>query len=53
MYDIFRKLEDGELLLVRSYAELEEAKRVVALFNESWPGDYCIREAGTDVDVEL
>jgi hypothetical protein len=33
MYSIFRKLVNGEFVLVRSYAEFEEAKRVVALFN--------------------
>jgi hypothetical protein len=34
MYKVFRKLVNGELVLVRSYAELEEAKRVVTLFNK-------------------
>jgi hypothetical protein len=34
MYNVFRKLVNGELVLVRSYAELEEAKRVVTLFNK-------------------
>ncbi len=50
MYNVFRKLVNGELVLVRSYAELEEAKLVVALFNECWPGEYCVREGKSSAD---
>jgi hypothetical protein len=53
MYNVFRKLVNGELVLVRSYAELEEAKWVVTLFNECWPGEYCLRETGSGADVEI
>ena len=52
MYNVFRKLANGELVLVRSYAELDEAKQVVALFNECWPREYCIRDAVSGADVE-
>jgi len=52
MYSVFRKLENGDLLPVRSYVELEEAQRLVALFNECWPNQYCVQEKGKDADVE-
>jgi hypothetical protein len=53
VYKVFRRLVNDELPLVRSYAELEEVKRLVALFNECCPGEYCIREAGSDADAEI
>jgi hypothetical protein len=51
MFNVLRKLENGELLLVRSCAELEEAKRLAAFFNECWPGEYCVRKSGTEDDT--
>jgi hypothetical protein len=51
MYNVLRKLGNGELLLVRSCAELEEAKRLAAFLNECWPGEYCVRETGTEADT--
>ena len=51
-FSVFRKLEGGEMVLVKTYAELEEAKQVVALFNENWPGEYCIRGVDTGIDAE-
>jgi hypothetical protein len=39
-YNLFRKLEDGELLLVKSFVTLEEGKTILALFDETWPGEY-------------
>jgi hypothetical protein len=51
MYNVLRTLENGELLLVRSFAELEEAKRLAAFLNECWPGEYCVGKSGAENDT--
>ena len=43
-YDIFRKIDDGEKLLVASRSNLEAAQDLVRGLNEHWPAEYTILE---------
>jgi len=53
MYNISRKVANGEILMLAVRRELDEAKKVLATLNEHWPGDYLIQDAETGADVEL
>jgi hypothetical protein len=43
-FDIFRKLETGEVVSIASRSSLEEATELLNSLQQQWPGDYSIRE---------
>jgi hypothetical protein len=52
-YKIFRKLETGELLLVASFDDLDQAKQLVESLNEHWPADYSVQDSVSAADIAL
>jgi hypothetical protein len=52
-YKIFRKLETGELLLLASFDDLDQAKELVQSLNEHWPGDYSVQDSVSGADIDL
>jgi hypothetical protein len=43
-FNIFRKLENGEVLYISWRADLKQAERLVWDLNELWPAEYEIQE---------
>jgi len=49
-FNIYRRLEDGQVLLVASRREACEAENLVTELNQHWPGEYGIQqEDGTEL----
>jgi hypothetical protein len=44
-YKVVRRLEDGQVLLIASRKDLEEARRLIESLRAEWPGDYSIGDA--------
>lgn len=53
VYKIFRKLETGELLMLASSDNLDQAKQLVESLNEHWPGDYSVQDSTSQADIDL
>ncbi len=52
MYTVFTRLADGELLLVATREEVEQAVRLARELNASWPHEYVVRDSeGNDFKV--
>jgi len=43
-YNIFRKLENGEKLLIASLKDRQQAEQLAQSFDEQWPAIYEIQE---------
>ena len=52
MYNISRKVANGDILMLAVRRELDEAKKALEFLNENWPGDYLIQDAETGAAVE-
>lgn len=52
-YDILRKMENEEVLLIASREELGEAKQLAESLNSYWPAEYIVREAESGVEFRL
>ncbi len=52
IYNVFRKLETGELLPLASFEDLDRAKQLIASLEEHWPGDYFVRDSASNPDGE-
>lgn len=50
-YRVFRKLINGEQMLVASRNERGEAADLVESLQQYWPGDYSVREEGYEEDA--
>ena len=53
MYNVLRKIETGERILVVRFHDLSEAKQILMAFGKHWPGEYAIQESVSGTDVEL
>jgi hypothetical protein len=42
-YTILRKIQDGQILAIVRFKELEEARQLVASLREHWPAEYYIQ----------
>ena len=42
-FNIFRKLDNGEILYISWRADLKQAEQLVRDLNESWPAEYGIQ----------
>jgi hypothetical protein len=52
VYSVFTRLGDGEFLYVASRDELVQAVQLADALNESWPGEYEVRDShGNRVDL--
>jgi hypothetical protein len=45
MYDAFKRLGNGEFIHVQSCETLEQAELLVEGLNDTWPGEYVVRDA--------
>lgn len=50
-YRVFRKLINGEQMLVASRNEREHALELVESLKQYWPGDYSVREENDEPDA--
>jgi hypothetical protein len=48
-YEVVRRLEDGQILLIAIHAELDAAEKLIRSLNAEWPGDYSIRDKSKSV----
>lgn len=48
---IFRKFDDGDILLIAWRADINEAEELIKKFNEDWPGDYGTRAEGSQEPI--
>lgn len=44
-YNIFRRLDDGQILHVAWRRSPEQARQLIADLSDTWPGEYGYREA--------
>jgi hypothetical protein len=53
-YDIFHKLETGELVWLASFDDLSEANKLRESLREHWPADNVVKDSvlGTEIDPE-
>lgn len=49
-YDILRKMENEEMLLMASHKELGEAKQLAESLNSYWPAEYIVWESESGVE---
>lgn len=47
-FNLYRKFEDGDVLLIAWRPDLNEAEELMRGFMDSWPGEYGIRAEGVD-----
>jgi len=47
-FNVFRKLDDGQVLHVASRRDVEQAEHLVAELNNTFPGNYGYREANSE-----
>lgn len=50
-FNIFRKFEDGEILLIAWRQDMEQAEQLAREFMENWPGEYGIQPEGSDEPI--
>jgi hypothetical protein len=53
VYEIIRKLDNGEVVVVASRCNRAEADALVRSLNERWPAKYVILESGEDEKADL
>jgi hypothetical protein len=50
MYELFKRIENGEFVRVAFFDVLQQAVRVAEGLNATWPGEYVVRDSkGDDV----
>jgi hypothetical protein len=50
MYELFKRLENGEFVRVSTFEVLEQALQVAEGLHRTWPGKYVLRDSkGNDI----
>ena len=52
-YEIIRKLDNGEVVVVTSLSSRTEADALLETLNQRWPAKYVILESGEDSKADL
>jgi hypothetical protein len=51
MFEVQRKLQDGQMMPVASYADFQQAKRVAEEFAGLWPGRYIVQNVASGQEL--
>jgi hypothetical protein len=49
MYTLLKRLENGEFVHVASRDDLQQALQLAQSLNAHWPGEYEVRDSGSEV----